>query len=184
MGRKTSTKNRKRDLVEYSTWRDMRSRCTNPHVKNYKNYGGRGISVCERWNDFDNFLADMGYRPGAKYSIHRINNDGNYEPDNCKWATWIEQASNRRTREPKAKKNKPATVKSTVKLPGFSIREVARIFRKHPGTIRAWIRRQYLQSRQKTPNGAHRIEIDELRRFAIRYNFRLNEELIAKFTND
>jgi hypothetical protein len=82
--------------VEYRTWADMKSRCYNTKVKNYKNYGGRGIIVCDRWlNSFQNFLEDMGKRPDG-YTIDRINVDGNYEPNNVRWATWKEQQNNRR----------------------------------------------------------------------------------------
>lgn len=77
------------------SWDSMISRCTRPYVNNYQNYGGRGITVCERWMKFENFLADMGERPEG-LTLERIENDKGYEPGNCKWATWEEQASNRR----------------------------------------------------------------------------------------
>jgi hypothetical protein len=80
----------------YSVWSGMRTRCRNPNNKNWKDYGGRGITVCERWDKFENFLADMGERPGPSYSIDRIDVEGNYEPGNCRWATPTEQVRNRR----------------------------------------------------------------------------------------
>ena len=91
------SKGAKRSL-EYQSWYGMIARCTNPHHIGWKNYGGRGIRVCTRWLKYEHFLADMGRRPGRKHSIDRINNDGNYEPKNCRWATVKEQSANRRPR--------------------------------------------------------------------------------------
>jgi len=81
----------------YTVWQGIHARCTNPKHIGYKNYGGRGISVCGRWDKFENFLADMGEKPEG-LSIDRKDNDGNYEPRNCRWATRLEQRHNSRPR--------------------------------------------------------------------------------------
>lgn len=82
----------------HKRWVGMISRCTYKSHAAYKHYGGRGITVCERWMDFNNFIADMGFPPPGK-SLDRINNDGNYEPGNCRWATAKEQYHNSRRRK-------------------------------------------------------------------------------------
>ncbi len=104
-------KNRKKTL-EYHIWNSIKNRCNNPNISNWKDYGGRGIKICDRWkNSFSNFIKDMGRKPFPKASIDRIDNDGNYCPENCKWASIIEQSRNKR---------------SSKNIDGLSIREFSR----------------------------------------------------------
>jgi hypothetical protein len=83
----------------YYSWRGMKKRCLSPRHPHYHNYGGRGITICRRWiHSFSNFLQDMGERPKGR-TLDRINTNRNYTPSNCRWATWKQQAANKRNRK-------------------------------------------------------------------------------------
>jgi hypothetical protein len=96
LAKKRMTTHGMRRTAEYRIWSNILSRCTNKHVKKYPIYGGRGITVCDRWLKFENFHADMGPRPSPKHSIDRIKNEQGYNKDNCRWALDVIQANNRR----------------------------------------------------------------------------------------
>ena len=96
---------------EFNSWSSALGRCTNPKNKSYKNYGGRGITMCARWRDsFENFLTDMGARPSPSHSLDRISNEGNYEKENCRWATKKTQSNNRRTNKIISKDGKTLSI--------------------------------------------------------------------------
>lgn len=84
--------------TEYNSWRGMKSRCSNPNIPEYKYYGGRGITYCDRWIEFGPFLEDMGMKPSPGWSIERVDNSEGYYPENCIWASPITQSNNQRRR--------------------------------------------------------------------------------------
>jgi len=98
----------------------MWQRCTTPENPNYARYGGRGIRVCERWKKFENFFADMGKRPSPKHSIERKDNDGDYTPKNCVWATREEQANNTRRNRYLTHNGETLTLEAWAKRLGLS----------------------------------------------------------------
>ena len=133
-----------KDTRLYTIWKVMRQRCFNPHTTNYKNYGGRGITICEEWNDFSRFrewALNNGYADNL--SIDRINVDGNYEPQNCRWSTVVEQARNKRNTMMIYYKGKPTSVRQVAEEVGIEY-----------GTLRGRIIRGWSVDRAiNTPTG-------------------------------
>lgn len=105
---------------EYFTWEDVKSRCCNPADVSYPAYGGRGITLADRWHDFENFLADMGSRP-LGHTLERIDNNKGYQPGNCRWATPAEQARNRRSNRLITAFGKTMCLKDAAKEYGISL---------------------------------------------------------------
>ena len=104
---------------EYQAWFNMKARCFNPNHKAYPDWGGRGITVCDRWLNLENFLADMGSRPTVKHSLDRIDNNADYSPKNCKWSTKAEQQNNRRSNHLITIKNETLTIAQWEKKMGY-----------------------------------------------------------------
>jgi hypothetical protein len=121
MVKKNKTTHGMSKTSEYRIWAAVMTRCYNKRSKSYNDYGGRGIQVCDRWlESFENFLEDMGKRPSSKHSIERNDSNGNYEPSNCRWATQIEQANNKRTSLRININGEIMTAKEAAKLTGIS----------------------------------------------------------------
>lgn len=116
----------------YGTWTEMRARTTNPRHWHWAAYGGRGITICERWSSFENFLADMGERPPGM-TIDRIDNDGNYELGNCRWATPRQQSAN--TRQAKLTADDIKIIRQLYAVGDVSLRALGRRFGVSHGTI-------------------------------------------------
>jgi hypothetical protein len=108
--------------AEYGIWSAMKRRCYNTHCQDYPSYGGRGIKVCEAWLKFENFYADMGPRPSSAHSIDRLDNNGDYEPGNCRWSTPIAQARNTRRNVRLTFNGKTQTISEWAYELGFSQR--------------------------------------------------------------
>lgn len=129
---------------EYKAWSSMKQRCQNKRNKAFPYYGGRGITVCDRWlNSFESFYLDMGQRPTPKHSIDRIDVNGNYEPKNCRWATTNQQAANRRDTTKYLFNNELMALSYIAKLAGIPQTTMQRLVRDKGMTVE-----QVISSRQ------------------------------------
>lgn len=116
-----NTRHGMRNTPEYRVWAAMKSRCINPGSQAWRNYGGRGITVCAQWiESFPQFLNDMGEQPSSNHSIDRLNNDGGYAPENCQWVERLTQANNRRTNRIVEVGGKKVTMRQASTLLGIS----------------------------------------------------------------
>lgn len=109
----------------YSTWSGMHSRCNNKNQKSYEGYGGRGINICERWYDVNNFIEDMGQKPSKQHKLERIDNDADYCPENCRWATNIEQANNTRKNRFLEYKGQTKSITEWARIVGIDSRTIS-----------------------------------------------------------
>lgn len=127
--RDRSTKHGLSRSPEYVVWKGMRQRCNNPCSMSYVDYGARGIKICDRWNDFDLFLTDMGKRPSLLHTIERLDNDLNYEPLNCVWATRQQQGKNTRRVKRIPFEGKHITINEIADMSGYATKSVATYLR-------------------------------------------------------
>jgi hypothetical protein len=153
----------------WSTWNSMIARCSNPNTLSYKNYGGRGIRVCERWlplnMGFENFVKDMGNKPSPEYTLDRINVNGNYEPSNCRWASVAQQQSNKRTNSFLYYRGNRTTVKEFCDANGLKYFTI--IYNVKRGVDINYLIQQYLVlKRGRLPRGSTKSYIN--------YNTRIN----------
>ncbi len=135
----------------YTAWYNMKDRCLDPTAVSYAMYGGRGIKVCDRWLEFENFLADMGLKP-PRMTLERVNSDGHYEPKNCRWATVTEQANNRRSSRLLTYRGRTETTANW-----------ARLLNLPHNVLRGRISRGWPVDRALTTPLGHRIEYGALR---------------------
>lgn len=123
--RAIATKHGLQGTKEYKAWQGMKKRCNNPKDSAYHNYGGRGIRVCDRWqNSFEAFYQDMGPSPSPDRSLERIDNDGNYRPGNCTWATRLSQSNNKRTNRFVTVNGKTKTMTQWARYTGISVQTI------------------------------------------------------------
>jgi hypothetical protein len=129
------------DRALYFAWADMRRRCNNPSCRSYKNYGARGIAVCPKWDDYKKFVSDMGPHPGKGWSIDRIDNNGDYEPGNVRWATQIMQ--HRNTRRTKLDQSTVDNIRALYKRGSYRHVDLASIFGVSVSHVTRIINREY-----------------------------------------
>jgi hypothetical protein len=145
-----------RNTPEYVAWSDMRMRCRNPKHASYKDYGGRGVTICPEWDDFAVFYRDMGPRPSPHHSLDRSDNDGPYSPENCRWTTSTEQSRNRRNSRYVTYNGLTLTLAEWSQRTGISARALSHRFRSGWAVERALTKPCQIKARIKTIPGTDR----------------------------